>query len=168
MIKYTLEFIFSRCEDRGSCKIWQGSKRSSGRNGQAFYPSMRYMGKTIAVTRYIKGVLLGESIEGLCVMHTCDNTLCLNPEHLIVGTHSDNMRDKLAKGRDPNKSKTHCKEGHLFDEENTIYRKNGARSCRTCMRSFYNKFDAKNREKRRVAALERYYRNKNSVATNPS
>lgn len=33
------------------------------------------------------------------VMHTCDNARCINPEHLVGGTYSDNMQDMLRKGR---------------------------------------------------------------------
>lgn len=37
--------------------------------------------------------------RGMVVMHTCDNRLCINPEHLVLGTQSLNVADKVAKGR---------------------------------------------------------------------
>lgn len=41
----------------------------------------------------------GEIPNGLIVRHCCDNKLCVNPDHLIVGTHKDNVQDCINRGR---------------------------------------------------------------------
>lgn len=69
------------------------------------------------------------------VCHRCDNPRCFNPQHLFVGSLSENQRDSVKKNRHHLARKTMCKHGHLFTEENTYITKNGMRHCRTCHRA---------------------------------
>jgi len=48
--------------------------------------------------RYSAEIHLGKQ-DGMCVCHTCDNPLCVNPKHLFYGTHQDNIKDKINKNR---------------------------------------------------------------------
>ena len=66
------------------------------------------------------------------VLHTCDNPPCCNPRHLWAGTITDNNRDTVLKGRHVETKKTHCPQGHPYDEVNTYIRSSGRRLCKTC------------------------------------
>lgn len=55
--------------------------------------------KTESAHRYSYRIRYGPFFEILDICHHCDNPGCVNPEHLFIGTHQDNMQDKKEKGR---------------------------------------------------------------------
>lgn len=56
--------------------------------------------------------------------------------NLAWGSHSDNMRDKVAHGTHHFANKTHCPRGHAYAGDNLYMRRSGGRQCRTCARRF--------------------------------
>lgn len=63
------------------------------------YPILIRHGKFYLMNRYVYETYKSLIGEGLLVMHTCDNPRCINPDHLNLGTHADNMKDMKIKGR---------------------------------------------------------------------
>lgn len=61
---------------------------------------------------------------------TCTFKSCWNPEHIYVGTPSDNMEDRVSLIN----RVTHCKRGHEYTSFNTYITKDGRRQCNTCCR----------------------------------
>ena len=63
------------------------------------YPRI-YVGKDKRMSHYIYYLNTGEwPPKGMVIMHTCDESQCINFEHLRLGTHKENMADMKAKGR---------------------------------------------------------------------
>ena len=69
------------------------------------YGNIIYLGKYMKTHRASWLVHRGSIPEGLCILHRCDNRRCVNPEHLWLGTKTDNMADMVAKGRNARSSK---------------------------------------------------------------
>lgn len=85
-------------EPMSGCWLWIGSVTSHG------YGKMGRMlrdKKTImkAAHRFSWEHHHGPIRDGLCVLHKCDNTYCVNPDHLFLGTQADNVTDMHTKGR---------------------------------------------------------------------
>ena len=63
------------------------------------YPCMMVRYKRVRISRHVFQERYGTIPEGMIVRHKCDNPLCINPEHLILGTHQDNSNDCVDRGR---------------------------------------------------------------------
>ena len=83
----------------GNCWVWVGTRNQFG-YGQ-YYIGSAGPRAVYAAHRIAYGLANGPIPAGLCVCHRCDNRLCVNPTHLFVATHGDNLRDMVAKGRHP-------------------------------------------------------------------
>lgn len=79
----------------GTCWEARGNRNEDG------YVIWRTKWSSVGAHRASYGFYKGVIPEGFEVMHACDNRACINPEHLSVGTHTDNMRDCAVKGRAP-------------------------------------------------------------------
>lgn len=76
------------------CWMWRGSlSKSTG------YGKFSFLHGTYLAHRVSWMLFRGLIPEGLFILHKCDNPPCVNPDHLFLGTHAENMRDMLEKGR---------------------------------------------------------------------
>ena len=125
--------------DPSGCWLWTGAT-----TGEPYrYGVAKLGGKIRLVHRWVYHCLVrpldwtapkGRTAEH--VHHRCKRTTCVNPEHLECMASADH----LGHGH---RDKTHCPQGHAYDEANTRVRAGGWRSCRTC--------DRKRQRKRRAA-----------------
>ena len=91
----TLEYFMSRVIKRDSgCLEWSGCLR-----GKSGYGAVRHGGKTLDAHRLSWILNNGTIPDGLFVLHTCDNRICVNLLHLRLGTPKDNYDDAVLKGR---------------------------------------------------------------------
>lgn len=75
------------------CWEWLGRRQNNKYGSHTFY------GRDWLAHRLAYQLLKGDVSPDLDVCHHCDNPICVNPDHLFLGTHLDNMRDMVRKGR---------------------------------------------------------------------
>ena len=104
----------------GECWIWTGGVNGRGR--PSLYPKGERT-KPILAHRYSYSLHYDEDIKDLYVCHTCDEILCVNPEHLFLGTQQDNMDDMVSKGRS-HKPKGELNGRSILTEEQVLFIRN--------------------------------------------
>lgn len=88
-----LDKLIARYKKEGTCWNWTSGKDVNG-YGRLWYNGQNSTAHTVAYS-----VFVGPIPKGLEVRHKCDNPSCINPDHLELGTHADNMRDKSIRKR---------------------------------------------------------------------
>ena len=76
-----------------TCWKWLGSHFQSNNRASISFGKGRRL-----VTRLLYALTVGP-VNDLCVLHTCDNNWCVNPNHLFLGTQQNNSTDMVNKGR---------------------------------------------------------------------
>lgn len=100
-------------DEATGCWLWRGATTNSG------YGLLRIAGISIRANRLAWSLSRKQEIPpGMCVMHICDRPACINPAHLEIGTHADNMADMSRKGRATRGSKDSAKRGLNKGERN--------------------------------------------------
>lgn len=126
--------------DAPGCWLWTGAERDG-------YGAFSLRNKRVAAHRFAYEQAYGLIPAGMLVCHRCDNRLCVRPDHLFLGTDSDNVSDKMGKGRHRHgsnlgrrfplrklKTQTHCAVGHSLTPENVYVVGKSGRRCRICRR----------------------------------
>ena len=151
----SIDRFMAKVDKRGDneCWNWKGSDDGHG------YGEFWFEGKKWKAPRFSWVLNNGVPIpKGLLVCHKCDNPSCVNPNHLFLGTMSDNIMDCVKKGRHPHPigkgNSTHCPQGHPYSGDNLYVSPRGERRCRTCQRVYSRRQELK-RQARNQALLAR-------------
>lgn len=93
-----LERFWSKVKKTPTCWLWMGVPDTNG------YGQIMVEGKVVSVHRFSYELHKGKipkknTYHGVCVLHQCDVSNCVNPSHLFLGTQLDNVKDRDFKGR---------------------------------------------------------------------
>lgn len=80
-------------EPNSGCWLWVSHTSSNG------YGAERYKQRQISAHRLSYALFTGPIQQGFVIRHKCDVRLCVNPDHLVIGTNDDNIRDMVSRNR---------------------------------------------------------------------
>lgn len=84
---------------KDQCWPAHGTVMNSGYIGFCYYRTTDRKKRYITVHRFSALLKYGDVVNNFTVMHTCDNRVCVNPDHLRIGTQKENIQDMHRKGR---------------------------------------------------------------------
>ena len=115
--------------DLGPCWEWTASHNWLG------YSQFRLGPRMVGGHRFAYELLVEPIPAGLDIDHLCRNRGCVNPAHLEPVTERVNVFRGIGNPTVENTKKTHCPQGHAYDEANTYHRAyDNSRQCRACNR----------------------------------
>lgn len=113
-----VERFFSKVKITSGCWCWTGTVRNKDGYGACFLLRKLHMAHRVSWV-----IHRGPIPENLIVRHSCDNPICVNPEHLRLGTDADNWEDCQQRGRERHpKGEEHGK-ARLTEEDVKMIRK---------------------------------------------
>lgn len=122
-----MDRFWDKVDTAGDCWEWTAYKMPNG------YGRFGLDGKMPLAHRVAYELEVGEIPVGLQIDHLCRNRGCVRPDHLEPVTQAENIRRGEGAGVQ-NARKTHCPQGHEYDEANTYNTSGGHRLCRACNR----------------------------------
>lgn len=91
------------------CLIWLGNTYNAGYGTVSYHADPHAERKMVATHRVAWMLKKGPIPDGMDVLHRCDRRLCMNIEHLFLGTHAENMADMIRKGRGAHQQLNSCR-----------------------------------------------------------
>lgn len=119
-----------------ACWVWTAYRNSDG-----YGNFLTHNRQTVKAHRWAFEQMRGPIPEELEIDHLCRNRACVNPAHLEPVIHQVNM----IRGMHRLRGRTHCANGHPFDEGNTYHHPSGQRVCRMCQNLSLGRYRARKR-----------------------
>ena len=132
------ERFWPKVDKTGECWVWKAAKTRAG------YGVFHVGGSGISAHRVAYELMVGPIPDGLQLDHLCENTSCVNPDHLVPVTARENVHRSQKSPAAQNMRKAHCSNGHPFSGENLVI-SCGRRQCRICKRESFRRWYRRHR-----------------------
>lgn len=118
-LPYPIEFRFWENVEKKDSGCWEWTGDTCKGYGKLFVEAERVNGKyqqrSMLAHRFSYELEYGPFDQSLCVLHRCDNPPCIRPDHLFLGTRTDNYNDMKAKGRAKHRNFTKLTEEQVLE-----------------------------------------------------